>query len=221
MMLFSFGTLLVVFSLAGSGHSLSCLTCRPNAMDQAQTSCAGTSEVCPSGNVCGATYTQISAGGEVSTSYEIKCMSQPECFLNGSITSLAGSKTKLASACCNTDNCIPTLPPISTDSSKPNGVVCRACVSASSTWCYTSDTVQCTGEEKMCLLQSTTITGAMKLSVALRGCSTKSLCDIGTQSTDVGEISTKVSFTCTSGSPALLHSYLPALMSLLLMKLLF
>ncbi|CAJ0933853.1 unnamed protein product [Ranitomeya imitator] len=42
--------------------------------------------------------------------------------------------------------------------STQNGLVCRTCTSPDSTWCYTSDTMQCTGDEDMCILQTTKIT---------------------------------------------------------------
>ncbi|XP_066462071.1 urokinase plasminogen activator surface receptor-like [Eleutherodactylus coqui] len=103
-------------------------------------------------------------------------------------------------------------------SSIPNGVICRSCVSEESTWCYTSDTIQCTGDENMCLLKTTELTGSV--STAMRGCATKSYCDLSSQSYNTGGSTTNVTITCTSGSISAHKVVLtPTILCLLLLKL--
>ncbi|KAG9469309.1 hypothetical protein GDO78_020867, partial [Eleutherodactylus coqui] len=107
---------------------------------------------------------------------------------------------------------------VPTKSHNPNGVICRSCISAQSTSCYSSDTIRCTGDENMCLLQGTEITGL--LSTAMRGCATKSMCDLGSQSINTGGSTMKFTFACTSGGLSAHKVVLtPAILCLLLLKL--
>ncbi|MEE6521554.1 hypothetical protein FKM82_019820, partial [Ascaphus truei] len=45
------------------------------------------------------------------------------------------------------------------DNSIKNGATCPTCTSANSDYCYTSYTIECTGDEVWCLLQSTITSG--------------------------------------------------------------
>ncbi|XP_040289876.1 phospholipase A2 inhibitor 25 kDa subunit-like [Bufo bufo] len=122
-----------------------------------------------------------------------------ECNYMGSM-SLQQVQFQMGTSCYGANNCTlsTTLP---TQSSTLNGLVCPSCVSANSTWCYTDDTIQCTGNENMCLfLQSTQESGSMSTSTAFRGCATKSLCDLGSQSQNKTGLSTEVKFNCTRAS---------------------
>ncbi|XP_068098361.1 phospholipase A2 inhibitor and Ly6/PLAUR domain-containing protein-like [Hyperolius riggenbachi] len=208
-----------MFFFLSLGYSLSCSTC----VSTTSSSCSGSSVVCPSGYSCGAAYSQSTSGGSVAAiSYAKACTPTSQCSTSGSLSVMGGIKMKMVSACCTTDNCTPTLPSLPSDNSSYNQLVCRTCASADSTWCYTSDTIQCTGNENRCLLMTTKVTGSSSASAALRGCATQSICDIGSQSSSVDGLTSDVKFICTSGSPTLRYSfYLPALIGLLLLKLLF
>ncbi|CAJ0967373.1 unnamed protein product, partial [Ranitomeya imitator] len=127
------------------------------------------------------------------------CSPSSQCSTNGSI-STAQLQLRMAVSCCNTDNCTPDLPALPTKSTNSNGLVCRSCISAGSTWCHTPDTVQCSGDENMCLLQSTKISGSPSTSTAIRGCATKSICDLGSQTETLGSVSVDVKTVCTNGS---------------------
>uniref|UniRef100_A0A8C5QVD3 UPAR/Ly6 domain-containing protein n=1 Tax=Leptobrachium leishanense TaxID=445787 RepID=A0A8C5QVD3_9ANUR len=85
------------------------------------------------------------------------CLLENMCSLKGSIT-YTGGTIRIGSSCCNTDNCTPSQPTLPAVSSQSNNLTCRTCISASSASCYTSDTIQCTGNENMCLLESSVIT---------------------------------------------------------------
>ncbi|XP_044125182.1 phospholipase A2 inhibitor and Ly6/PLAUR domain-containing protein-like [Bufo gargarizans] len=128
----------------------------------------------------------------------------------------------MSSSCCNTDNCTPNTPTLPTISSNPNGLVCRYCASVDSTWCHTDDTVQCTGEQNMCLLQTTHVSGSVSASSAIRGCATKSICDLGSQSASAGGVTTDVKIICTNSGLSVHNIVLtPAIVCLLLLKLFF
>ncbi|XP_077312655.1 phospholipase A2 inhibitor and Ly6/PLAUR domain-containing protein-like [Lithobates pipiens] len=205
--------LCVLSALVASGLSLNCMHCMSTT-----TSCSsGVSLPCASGYTCG--YTAMRAKG--ANLYLQSCVPQKQCDLKGSVSLPNGEKGKMATSCCGTDDCTPTLPSLPVDSSASNGLTCRSCKVENSDWCYTSDTMKCTGGENMCLLQTVKITGSQSVAHAARGCATKSICDLGSQSYNIQGMSTDIRFTCTSGSTGLPKGfYLPALICLSLLKLL-
>uniref|UniRef100_A0A8C5QS38 UPAR/Ly6 domain-containing protein n=1 Tax=Leptobrachium leishanense TaxID=445787 RepID=A0A8C5QS38_9ANUR len=181
-------------------QALSCIRCVTLGM----TSCDGPSISCPSDNVCGASYTVTTAGGSVvSKNYVRGCVPKNQCNLQGSISVINNAMNRIGASCCNTDNCTPDLPTLPAVSTRFNGLVCRTCVSTYSGWCYTDDTMQCTGNENMCLLQTTSITGAVSMRIVLRGCATKSLCDLSRQTEQTADRKVDMRFTCTSGTAGL------------------
>ncbi|XP_069803320.1 phospholipase A2 inhibitor NAI-like isoform X2 [Dendropsophus ebraccatus] len=211
------GILSLLSALIATSDALSCTECISTIFS----SCSGPSVTCPSGYQCGSTYTKSFEGGMTSTVFVRSCMPSSHCNLVGSISQQQG-QIKTVSSCCNTANCNPTVPALPTPGSNLNGVVCRSCLSAKSDWCYTKDTISCTGNENMCLLQTSKITGSVSLSTAIRGCATKSLCDLGSQSYSANGESTDIKFTCTSGGISVHQVVLaPAVACLLLLKLFF
>ncbi|XP_073511830.1 phospholipase A2 inhibitor and Ly6/PLAUR domain-containing protein-like [Phyllobates terribilis] len=205
------GILSLFSALAAISNALTCTQCVSTSA-----SCSGSSVTCPSGSTCGSSYTETVVGGATQVSFIRSCIPPAECNYNGSL-SIPQGYVRMGISCCNSDDCTPTTPSLPARSSTLNGQVCRTCISADSTWCYTSDTVQCTGDENMCLLQTTKITGSQSVSTALRGCSTKSICDLGSQSQTVSGMSLKVKFICTSGGRSV-HTFVltPAILCLLL-----
>ncbi|KAM4652878.1 phospholipase A2 inhibitor and Ly6/PLAUR domain-containing protein-like [Discoglossus pictus] len=196
--------LFVLSEIATPGYSLSCTEC------QGTSSCTGSSVTCTTGQVCLSLYISSSVGGVSIESFSRSCGLQSECNIQRSLSN-SDLKMKYGSSCCNTDNCTPSTPTLPSDSSQLNGQVCQSCVSASSTWCYSGSTVKCTGNETMCALQSTSLSGSQ---AAIRGCATKSICDLSSSSI--------VQYSCTSGSIGL-HSgfFFPACVALAMLKLLF
>ncbi|XP_068099403.1 phospholipase A2 inhibitor and Ly6/PLAUR domain-containing protein-like isoform X2 [Hyperolius riggenbachi] len=175
-----------------TSHSLSCTVCRSDTSDY----CTGPSTTCPAGSVCGTVLGKSSTGA---VNYIRACTSENGCNMTGSTTIKGGAYVRMVAACCSSDNCTPILPTIPGGSSVTNGVICRSCVSADSTWCYTSDTMACTGDENMCLLLTTKYSGAQKLSTAVRGCTTKSICDFGSQSFSANGVIMEYKYICTDG----------------------
>ncbi|KAG8550144.1 hypothetical protein GDO81_028170 [Engystomops pustulosus] len=204
-------------ALTATGSALSCTEC----MSLTSSSCSGSSVTCPPGYLCASDYAEIEAAGQKISSVMRSCAPSSECNLKGSVSMTYG-KARSAMSCCSTDNCTPTLPSLPTRDSTPNGVTCRSCASADSTWCYTSDTIQCNGDENMCILQTTQMTGSMSLSSALRGCATKSLCDFGSRSKTIEGATISVKATCTSDGVSVRNVLLtPAIVCLLLLKVFF
>ncbi|XP_053547096.1 phospholipase A2 inhibitor gamma subunit B-like [Bombina bombina] len=198
--------LCVLSSLIPQGYSLLCVQCVGTG-----SSCTGSSVTCGSGEQCLSAYTVTTVTGGVETTvFARSCSPASECNAKGSISNPI-MKVKFSSSCCGTDNCTPTAPTLPTGSSQPNGLTCRSCVSATSDWCYTEDTMSCTGDEDRCILQSTNLAGTK---TAIRGCATKSICDSLSVTTTQG-----VSVKCTNGSMGLhIGIFFPALLSLLIIK---
>ncbi|KAG8433725.1 hypothetical protein GDO86_012180 [Hymenochirus boettgeri] len=144
-------------------------------------------------------YLCVPTGGSILTqTYITSCAPRSQCSGSGSV-GIPNGRIKRGVSCCYTDNCTPPRPTLPGDSSQLNGIVCRTCTSADSLWCYTSDTIQCTGNEDKCLLQTTQISGTLNSKVAIRGCATKSICDLGSSSVDVPNLKMDLTFKCTSG----------------------
>ncbi|XP_069802882.1 phospholipase A2 inhibitor 25 kDa subunit-like [Dendropsophus ebraccatus] len=212
------GILSLLSALIATSFALSCTQC----MSTISPLCSGPSKTCSSGYQCGSTYTEstTAVGGNI-VGIVRTCLPSFHCNINGS-TTLKQEQVRIATSCCSTDNCTPNIPAFPTIGTKSNGVVCRSCVSTHSTWCYTKETIHCTGDETMCLLQTTKIKGSVKLSAAVRGCATPSICNLGEKSLTVAGTTTEVKMKCTSGGISVHQVVLtPAITCLLLLKLFF
>lgn len=155
------------FICPNGGYTLSCSECTD------LTNCSGPNVTCTSGSVCVTSYTESTVGGSKSTRYIRSCTPPSQCDQTGSISTLYGN-TKMSTSCCAFDNCSSSILPVPSVSSQPNGVTCPTCQSSSSVWCYKEQTVQCTGNETVCVLYSTNIKGQ---SSAIRGCTQPSACN--------------------------------------------
>ncbi|XP_075045848.1 phospholipase A2 inhibitor and Ly6/PLAUR domain-containing protein-like [Mixophyes fleayi] len=197
--------LCLISCLASTGYSLTCIYC-----ESTSTSCTGATTInCSAGNACGYAYAEASEGTIQTKLLFRTCVRESSCNTSGSITYYNG-KSKTATSCCSTDNCDPLPLKIPADSAEKNKLVCRSCLKSKAKWCYTSDMMECTGDETKCILQTAKTSSG---SFALRGCATKSICDQGSQSTADGE----VNIWCTDGSSNLQHtSYISGLFAFLL-----
>ncbi|XP_075462386.1 phospholipase A2 inhibitor and Ly6/PLAUR domain-containing protein-like isoform X2 [Ascaphus truei] len=206
----------VISALAAPGYSLLCSHC--NALGE--TSCTGDEKKCPSDDyMCGSTNTVTIMEGVASKMFTRSCEKRSACGISASIGFLKG-KIKTATSCCNMDSCTPSMPILPIENFQKNGVTCQSCTSSDSYWCHTGETMECTGEEKRCIRQSTKTSGAKSSTIAVRGCATKNICDLGNQDHDYGRIKTITEMTCTSSSINVHHNLLLlALAALLSMKL--
>ncbi|KAM5131911.1 phospholipase A2 inhibitor NAI-like [Mantella aurantiaca] len=190
MMASLFQILGALLALVASGHALSCMHCFSNTE-----SCIGLSVPCSSGFKCGATLYSNEKGGVAIKLYMKSCMPQDQCGLNGSATIVFGVKMRMGISCCSSHLCTPTVPTLPRVSLVSNGLTCRSCISADYTWC--TGTIQCTGDENMCLLQTSKLSGIMSASTAIRGCATKSLCDLGSLFYNTKVLTADIKFICT------------------------
>ncbi|XP_066428759.1 urokinase plasminogen activator surface receptor-like [Eleutherodactylus coqui] len=205
------GILSLVSALSATSSALSCTECT----SMSSSICSGISTTCSSGSVCGSIYNQVFTEGVMTEGLVRGCTPLFACNFSGTM-SVKERRMGLSISCCSTDDCTPTLPTLLTKSHNPNGVICRSCVSDQSAWCYTSDTVQCAGDENMCFLQTT----EGFFSSTMRGCATRSYCDLGSQSNNNGGSTINATITCTSGGISAHKVVLtPAILCLLLLKL--
>ncbi|XP_053308282.1 phospholipase A2 inhibitor and Ly6/PLAUR domain-containing protein-like [Spea bombifrons] len=190
----------VLSVLVSPGYSLSCVHCISDGVFP----CEGEEKRCPSDSyACVSTLTTSIIDGAVKKTFSRSCEKRSSCGIEGTIGFQKG-KIKIAKSCCYTEGCTPSLPTLPGDSAQRAGLTCRSCTSSDSTWCYTSDTIECIGEEKRCILQATTTSGPKYSKSAVRGCATKNLCDIGSQYLDYGNgIKVYKEVTCTSAGISL------------------
>ncbi|XP_071969193.1 phospholipase A2 inhibitor gamma subunit B-like [Engystomops pustulosus] len=179
------GVLSFFSALAATSDALSCTQCISSS-----STCSGNNVTCASGFTCGSTYIETVEAGTTTTLLNRTCTNLSRCSVTGSLSMTPG-KIRMGITCCNSDNCTPSLPTLPAQGSNPNGRSCPSCIST--TGCNTTSTIQCTGDENMCLVLITQIPGSV--SKTFRGCTTNSLCDLSSQSQPV------IMSNCTNGSP--------------------
>ncbi|XP_040183163.1 phospholipase A2 inhibitor 25 kDa subunit-like [Rana temporaria] len=211
------GLLLVICCLASTGFCISCKSCWHMLGSQ----CNGSSVPCSSDQVCVASYTLISTVTSETPQYTLSCGSRSQCNANGSLTFNYG-KLRTRTSCCDTNDCIPPFPTLPPVSSQKNKLTCRACFSDTSDYCYTGDTIECTGDEMKCGRMARRLSGTVTKNDALRGCATKSYCEIfGSQTSTIQGLNVDSKMFCSDGAPALHVGLLGSIVAILLTKLLF
>ncbi|KAM3923129.1 phospholipase A2 inhibitor and Ly6/PLAUR domain-containing protein-like [Leptodactylus fuscus] len=190
------GLLCVISLFLGQGSSLSCTVC----LVQSPPLCTGNNVTCVPGRVCAATHTvNIEDGVKKNEFSGRSCVPEKQCRGPGSFSTY-NSQSKKGFSCCYTDNCTPSLPVLPADNTKKNGRTCPTCTADGADWCDTGRTMECTGEETMCILQYTNMSGSVSKQSVLRGCATPTICNIGNESLITNGISVEVRISCTGGS---------------------
>ncbi|KAG8543577.1 hypothetical protein GDO81_024269 [Engystomops pustulosus] len=210
-------SMIVILSLHAAlivtGYGLSCTQCTSMTSP-----CSGERRTCPSDTLCGSSYSETVINGEKVTSFHRSCFTSFQCDIKTTITGKQ-EISRISNTCCRSDNCTPAVPELLPLTPEANGMVCPSCISVGSTWCKILDTTQCTGDEKMCIAQ-TTQRGSFK--VAFRGCATKTLCDKGDNSETIGGVTTKTNLTCFNGGMSVQKVVLtPAIVCLVFLKFFF
>ncbi|KAM3923131.1 uncharacterized protein RB166_012238 [Leptodactylus fuscus] len=176
--------------------------------------CSDTNVTCAAGTACATVHTLTTMGDASSERVTKKCLPINQCGISG-IASIPKGKMKIMTM-CYTDSCNLPMPQFPEEKINYNGVTCRKCISAD-TDCYTSETMQCTGDERACLLQSTDLTGSTKASTAIRGCTTRNICDLSRQDYVADGITSSTKFACTNGAAPVQRS-LAILATLFILK---
>ncbi|XP_069802578.1 phospholipase A2 inhibitor gamma subunit B-like isoform X1 [Dendropsophus ebraccatus] len=205
------GLLWVLSVLVTPGDALTCKVCTSSHV----TSCNASSMVCPEDQACASSYTLTNTHGAVFT---MSCAPRHHCDSPGSITASNG-RIRRSTTCCYTDNCTPPPPVLPEKSFQPNGLSCGTCLSAHSKWCYSKHTIDCTGDEDACLLQTSEYYAPIRRSVAVRGCATKSICSLGTQWIQFGILKMKFKYSCViSGAAGPQHRLTTVMAALAVLK---
>ncbi|XP_018417674.1 PREDICTED: phospholipase A2 inhibitor 25 kDa subunit-like [Nanorana parkeri] len=186
--------LCVLSAFTATGYSLTCKLC----VGQGSSSCIGTSETCPPDHGCGAVHTVTKIDEKEMNIYLISCVPVKKCNTPGSI-SITNGKIRRGTSCCHTSNCIPPAPKLPADDKQANGLFCGTCVTEASDNCSAEEMMECTGKEDMCLFQTSVTTGDISVQEALRGCSTKSYCDLSKQSVKSTLMNVETTYSCTPG----------------------
>ncbi|KAG8550136.1 hypothetical protein GDO81_028167 [Engystomops pustulosus] len=191
-----YGFLSLFSTLIATSSALSCTQCA----SPGSSSCSGSDTTCVADNQCGSLYIKdIQLGGDISEAFVRTCVLPSNCGFQGSITNGQRSLRAAISCCNNTDSCVPTTPSLPEVGTTPNGAVCPSCISIGALQCSSSDTYSCKGNENMCILGTAQIPGLYVASMAVRGCGTKSFCDLGKQY--LPSLSLDFNFQCSSSKP--------------------
>ncbi|XP_066462644.1 uncharacterized protein [Eleutherodactylus coqui] len=180
-----------------AGDCLQCMTCSAASPD----SCSTTRiENCPDGRVCASQYKISKTNGVISQDYKRYCASQSECTLTGSFTYYSTSE-KIATTCCFSDLCIPARPKVPSVNSEPNGLICPMCALPGDS-CGANQNMNCTGNETMCLLLSSTTRtiGSQTVMTIIRGCASSGYCINTNVTSSPGEIHMETTYRCSNGT---------------------
>ncbi|XP_055035410.2 phospholipase A2 inhibitor and Ly6/PLAUR domain-containing protein-like [Misgurnus anguillicaudatus] len=149
-------------ALFTGGHALQCYECLG-----LNGSCVSKMTTCPDTDECASvTMIQNNGGTEVTIQYK-GCRGMKSC-ISGSVN-LGAISSVTSTQCCNTDLCNSKDAPVYS-SKTPNGKQCYYCDDATS--CLNK--LNCSGEDDHCI---TAIATNGSLSVTVKGCASKSLCD--------------------------------------------
>ncbi|CAJ0951451.1 unnamed protein product [Ranitomeya imitator] len=130
------------------------------------------------------------------------CVPEDQCQGPGSF-STHNSHSKKGFSCCYTDNCTPSPPVLPPDNTVQNGLTCPSCTGNDVDWCETGTTMECTGDETLCIVQHSKMLGTLSRDSILRGCATPTICNIGNQSVITDGITVEVWISCTGGGGGL------------------
>lgn len=183
------------------GHSLTCFVCRK----EGEFSCSGEERSCPRDYVCAATSTITIMDGMQTKTFSRSCERRTACGVIGTIAYQRG-QVKTATSCCFLDSCYPPTPALPVDEARRNGLTCSSCTAHDSAWCYGKEKVDCTGQENKCIFMSHVYSGGKYSKNAFRGCGTKAICDLGSESHNFGDVSLRTEIQCSNHGPTIYSS---------------
>ncbi|XP_075696512.1 phospholipase A2 inhibitor and Ly6/PLAUR domain-containing protein-like [Rhinoderma darwinii] len=195
-------TTCILSTLMSMGHSLTCFVCRA----EGELSCSGEERSCPKEYVCASTSTITIMDGMQTKTFSKSCERRNACGVAGTIGYQRG-QVKMATSCCYTDSCYPSSPALPIDVPRKNGLTCSSCTAHDSAWCHSKEKIECTGQENKCIYMNHVYSGAKYSKNAFRGCGTKAICDLGSQSHNYGAVSLRTEITCSNHGPNI-HSSL-------------
>ncbi|XP_069598099.1 phospholipase A2 inhibitor and Ly6/PLAUR domain-containing protein-like isoform X1 [Ranitomeya imitator] len=186
-------TTCILSSLVSMGYSITCFVCRT----ETEATCTGEERSCPKDYVCASTSTITIMDGMQSKVFTRSCERRNACGVIGTIGYQRG-QVKTATSCCYTDSCFPSTPALPLDEARKNGLTCSSCTAHDSAWCMSKEKIDCTGQENKCIFMNHVYSGAKHSKNAFRGCGTKAICDLGSQSHNYGGVSLRTEITCSN-----------------------
>ncbi|XP_077116232.1 uncharacterized protein LOC143770475 [Ranitomeya variabilis] len=186
-------TTCILSTLVSMGYSITCFVCRT----ETESTCTGEERSCPKDYVCASTSTITIMDGMQSKVFTRSCERRNACGVIGTIGYQRG-QVKTATSCCYTDSCFPSTPALPLDEARKNGLTCSSCTAHDSAWCMSKEKIDCTGQESKCIFMNHVYSGAKHSKNAFRGCGTKAICDLGSQSHNYGGVSLRTEITCSN-----------------------
>ncbi|XP_078511670.1 phospholipase A2 inhibitor and Ly6/PLAUR domain-containing protein-like isoform X2 [Lissotriton helveticus] len=179
------------------GHVLSCQNC----VSSTGVTCGESLQTCHlSADACITTFTETRIGNKRSTWLVRSCGQSSDCNKTLSLSN-PSMTVNMITTCCNTDDCIPKLPPVPPSNDTLNGVTCKSCLDVTSSSCDTTDTVNCTGVETKCISYAVTTTFSSQFTnLALRGCAAPGFCNLGSTTTSYQRVTIATDVACTDSS---------------------
>ncbi|XP_053330379.1 uncharacterized protein LOC128504370 [Spea bombifrons] len=152
--------------------SLSCISC----VSQSEVSCTGVGTTCDSSDTC-LSHSYMVGQTRV---FNRACGKSLFCGLALNVPLL---QFKMATSCCNVDNCEPVPPSFSPPQGVKNGLLCPECFGTTAQHCVSPGGQECTGNERKC---GTIVVSARSGPVLyFRGCVMDPICNFGNNSVNV------------------------------------
>ncbi|CAJ0933849.1 unnamed protein product [Ranitomeya imitator] len=125
------------------------------------------------------------------------CAQLSECNATGIYSTSTTSSERIATTCCSENLCTPEKPIVPEGNSTPNGLKCPKC----SSWrpsCDTLRTLNCAGDQTMCLIETTKeTTGSLNVTSIKRGCASEGFCYKRNESSTAGTVLKETTYSCT------------------------
>ncbi|XP_071969205.1 phospholipase A2 inhibitor gamma subunit B-like [Engystomops pustulosus] len=199
-------------ALATTSYALSCISCG----NLTSPTCTGSSVTCPLGSMCASSLLEFTIDDTTFKSYIRGCSILNKCDTYE--VAYHQFNMNVATTCCSTDDCTPSVPSFARSTNVTNGLVCPSCISLGSYTCDSPYTVECRGSEDRCLFTSLEIKGDKGSIIASsRSCTTQSVCDLIHNYNSEAEVTDKITYECTNGATSVQAVFLPAAVTCLLM----
>ncbi|XP_069804186.1 phospholipase A2 inhibitor gamma subunit B-like [Dendropsophus ebraccatus] len=208
--------LLLICLLSGiTAADISCVQC------VGEKTCQGTEKKCPSNaESCISVLEETRIGAKLTSSVFMRLCGNCSDYKMGAIRFGKGI-LRINKTCCKENNCTPpepTIPPFKPPPKdvkvKDNGVMCKSCFALSAKNCDCNNVfVNCTREETKCIARSMSASGGYNHGVALRGCTTKEMCDTFNKDLKVNTTNLKFIISCTDESDSVHKVLLPLVLA--------
>ncbi|XP_072282470.1 phospholipase A2 inhibitor and Ly6/PLAUR domain-containing protein-like [Pyxicephalus adspersus] len=180
--------------LLAPGYAISCAQC----LTTTSTSCGSSALKCASNLVCISIYQSTWTKNGERKQFIRGCGRKRDCDKSG-VFSIPESKYRFSATCCDTSSCTPKTPVLPDFNFNLTTKTCTYCVSSTDTDCKSEQVMNCTKNEEKCATQNSIITaGSNKQKSSVRGCASKSYCELKEQKSESGGIKTNIVIKCSA-----------------------